>query len=521
MDDLQRHASQSQAEATLVLAGPGSGKTTMLAGRVRWLVDTGVQPARILCLTFSRKAAVSMRGKIDLPGVTVSTFHSFCLALLRERPDLFGVCGGEIADDAGRTASLAELLGDAAHDRLEEIDIARERGEHGELASAYERSLVAAGKVDFAGMALRIVRQAKDDPGFAAWLGGRFSEVLVDEYQDVSPVQETLVRILFEQGARVWAVGDDDQSLYEFRAADVRRIIDFASVFAGASIVSATANYRSSGAIVEAARRLIGHNRARVGKATVAKAGVDGFVVVRGYQDDRAEAAAIGRAVRRLMAGGAPAGEIAILARNNGLVKFLAREVPNVSVMTCHASKGLEWDFVFVAGCEDGVMPAAGAPEEEERRVFYVAATRARIGVSFSYATERFGRQTYRSSFLDELGVREHLGETPTLDDRLMVALARRLPKWLDPGGERRLGDVERETRNVMRGRPERSGTKWTSEDDIGLEDLVERRVAPSDMARLLKRTVQETVSRVEARGLVSASDVGRALFERSRARAT
>lgn len=521
MDDLQRQASQSQADATLVLAGPGSGKTTMLAGRVRWLVEAGEDPSRILCLTFSRKASLAMRSKIGLPAVTISTFHAFCLALMRERADLFGPAASDIVGDDRRAASLAQFVGEAAFDRLDEIDIAREKGALGALAKEYDRALAADGKVDFAGMALRIVARTQEDSEFAAWLGRRFSEVLVDEYQDVSPVQENLVQLLADQGARVWAVGDDDQSLYEFRAADVRRIIDFGRAFAGACIVSATANYRCSAAIVEAARRLIGHNRARVGKATVAKAGTDGFVVVRGYQDDRCEAAAIGRAVRRMIASGVPAREIAILARTNGLAQFLAREVPEVVSMTCHASKGLEWDYCFVAGCEDGVTPAAGAPIEEERRVFYVAATRARIGVSFSYATKRFGRQCFRSSFLDELGVEEKAGQTPSLDDVGMVSVARRLPKWLDPGGERRFGDLERETRNAMQGRPERSGTKWSVEDDIGLEDLVIRRIAPAEMARLLKRTVAETVSRVEARGLVSAPDVGRLLFDRSRPRAS
>ncbi|MCO5088730.1 MAG: ATP-dependent helicase [Methylobacteriaceae bacterium] len=521
MDAYQRQAATSSCEATLVLAGPGAGKTTMLAGRVRFLLENGEQPERILCLTFSRKAAAAMRAKIATPGVVVSTFHAFCLGVLRARRDVFGAVADGLIDDAARAASLAELVGDGALERLNEVDIARERGSTGDLAREFDAELAASGRIDFAGMALRVVDACRADAEFASWIGGGFSQVLVDEYQDVSPVQEALVRVFFDHGATIWAVGDDDQSLYEFRAADVRRVLDFTKAFAGAAVISTAANYRCSEAVVAAARSLIAHNKARVGKAAEARSGVQGVAVTRGYVDDRAEAAAIRRAVQRLLAAEVEPSEIAILTRSNALRDYIARFVgrADVVVMTAHAAKGLEWDYVFVAGCEDGVWPSSGAPVEEERRIFYVAATRARIGVSFSYAGKRFEREAFRSGVLDEVGVEESAGATATLDDGGAVsAPGRRMAKWLEVDLDKsRFSDTARELRNMKQGRPVRSWTSWSDADDAGLEDLVERKVAPGEMARLLQRTVPEVVARVGSRGLICGGDVGRILFERSR----
>ena len=156
---------------------------------------------------------------------------------------------------------------------------------------------------------------------------------------------------------------------------------------------------------------------------------------------------------------------------------------------------------------------------EEERRIFYVAATRARIGVSFSYAVKRFEREAFRSGFLDEVGVEESAGATATLDDGGAVsAPGRRMAKWLEVDLDKsRFSDTARELRNMKQGRPVRSWTSWSDADDAGLEDLVERKVAPGEMARLLQRTVPEVVARVGSRGLICGGDVGRILFERSR----
>jgi len=521
MDEYQRQAATCSGDATLVLAGPGAGKTTMLAGRVAFLLDNGELPERILCLTFSRKAAAAMRAKIARPGVVVSTFHAFCLGVLRARRDVFGAAADGLVDDAARAASLAELVGEGSLDRLNEVDIARERGSTVDLAREFDAELAAVGRIDFAGMALRIVEACRADAAFAAWIGGGVSQVLVDEYQDVSPVQEALVRVFFDHGAGVWAVGDDDQSLYEFRAAEVRRILDFTKAFSGASVVSTAANYRCSEAVVAAARSLIAHNKVRVGKAMEARSGVHGFAVTRGYVDDRAEATAICRAVGRLLAAEVDASEIAILTRSNALADYIARLVgrADVAVMTAHAAKGLEWDYVFVGGCEDGVWPSAGAPIEEERRIFYVATTRARIAVSFSYAVKRCGREAFRSGFLDELGVVEKPGASATLDEVDAVAApGRRIAKWLQVDLDKsRFSDAARELRNAKQGRPARSWTRWSEADDAGLDDLVERRIAPGEIARLLQRTVPEVIGRVGTLGLICGGDVGRILFERSR----
>ena len=118
MDAYQRQAATSSCEATLVLAGPGAGKTTMLAGRVRFLLENGEQPERILCLTFSRKAAAAMRAQIATPGVVVSTFHAFCLGVLRAHPDL----AGKLAQAKRLTAESTSEQASAGLDALTDAE---------------------------------------------------------------------------------------------------------------------------------------------------------------------------------------------------------------------------------------------------------------------------------------------------------------------------------------------------------------------------------------------------------------
>src|SRR5215468_2404370 len=295
LDPVQQSAATGIGRIQLVLAGPGSGKTTTLAGRFVHLVRQGIDRRRILALTFTKKAADEMKLRIaaalDLPSATdlsVATFHGFTFRHLRRNPQLAGLSErfplwdtpqqrhvfssrqmwwNEEADILDIISGAKERLLDAAGFAAEtapEDEILRRAAE---FFRVYERALRDAGAIDFADMVPLVVRTMDKNPGYATAITGAYDHVLVDEYQDINPGQVALIDRFVSAGVKLWAVGDDDQMLYAFRAADVRFILDFPRKYCGVKVHIIDRNYRSATQIVAAANRLIAHNSLRCQKA--------------------------------------------------------------------------------------------------------------------------------------------------------------------------------------------------------------------------------------------------------------
>jgi DNA helicase-2/ATP-dependent DNA helicase PcrA len=255
LDSAQRAAATQAGTIQLVLAGPGSGKTTTLVGRFVHLVRQGVDRRRILALTFTRKAADEMKARIvpalDLDSahdLTVATFHGFAFRHLRSNPQLAGLSEkfplwdtpqqrhvfnsrrmwwNEESDILDIIAGAKERLLDAegfakSIDRDDEV-----LGKAVEFFRVYQQALRDAGAIDFADMVPLVVGAMDENPAYAAGISGAYDHVLVDEYQDVNPGQVALIDRFVRAGRSLWVVGDDDQTLYAFRAADVRFILDF------------------------------------------------------------------------------------------------------------------------------------------------------------------------------------------------------------------------------------------------------------------------------------------------------
>jgi ATP-dependent DNA helicase UvrD/PcrA len=347
LDPSQERAATGAGHIQLVLAGPGSGKTTTLAGRFIHLVRQGTDRRRILALTFTKKAADEMRSRIatalDLPSATdisVATFHGFAFRHLRSHPHLAGLSERFQLWDTpqqrhvfsarrmwwNEETDILDIIAGAKERLLDADAFAAEVDPDDEVLApaieffrVYERALREAGAIDFADMVPLLVRAMDGNRDYAATITGAYDHVLVDEYQDVNPGQIAFIDRFVAAGVKLWVVGDDDQTLYAFRAADVRFILDFPRRYRGAEVHVIGRNYRSAARIVAAAQRLIAHNRARRAKDLKPVTAEAGEIVVRGYSAPDMEARQVARGVARLLEHGHAPHEIAVLYRTGSV----------------------------------------------------------------------------------------------------------------------------------------------------------------------------------------------------------
>ena len=344
----QRAAVEHGAGPLLVLAGAGSGKTRVLTARVARLVaDLGVPPGRVLAVTFTNKAAGVMRDRIaeqlgeDPRGLWVGTFHSICARLLRREGDRLArgsrftiydeddarralkQAMEEVDLDPGRwaPAALRARISDAKNalvgpDEYAEAAFDLMSRAVAKVYPAYEKVLVRSNAYDFDDLLVHTVRLLEDHAEVGDRYAERFMHVLVDEYQDTNHAQYRIVRRLASRHGNVCVVGDDDQSIYGWRGADVRNILDFERDFAGAAVVRLEENYRSTPSILAVANEVISNNRSRKEKRLRTSRPAGEPVTLMRFPDERAEAAWVTGEMERGIGGYRP-DQAAILYRTN------------------------------------------------------------------------------------------------------------------------------------------------------------------------------------------------------------
>jgi DNA helicase-2/ATP-dependent DNA helicase PcrA len=339
----------------LVIAGAGSGKTRVLTRRIAFLLgERGVPADGILAFTFTNKAAREMRERVlalvgpdTARALWVGTFHATCARLLRREaaraglPPAFSIFDrddqlallkqamrrADLSDDLkpglvlARISSAKNAFVDAdglARNALGDVDrrIAR-------AYAAYEEGLARAGAVDFDDLIVRSARLLEDDAEVRGRYATRFRHVLVDEYQDTNHAQFRLVAAFASVHGNVTAVGDDDQSIYGWRGADLSNVLDFERRFPQATVIRLEQNYRSTGNILAAASAVIAHNRARKGKTlwTTHDAGTPLRLVLSG--DEQAEGDRVAREARRVVERGGRLADVAVLFRTNAQSRAL------------------------------------------------------------------------------------------------------------------------------------------------------------------------------------------------------
>jgi DNA helicase-2/ATP-dependent DNA helicase PcrA len=338
LNSQQREAVAAVAGPVLILAGAGSGKTRVITHRIAHLVlDRGVASDQILAVTFTNKAAEEMRARAEalLGGqalrASMSTFHSFCVRLLRREARAAGLDPGFlIYDEDDQLAAVREAmrrldLSEKLHPPrrfLARISARKNSapGEPddgadltGEVMKAYRVVLDAASALDFDDLLLRAVALLDAAPQVCAGWRARFPYLLVDEYQDTNRAQYQLVRLLAGPGGNLTVVGDEDQSIYSWRGADISNILDFEHDFPGARVFRLEQNYRSSQRILDAAGALVARNQRRKGKALVAVKGAGELVRLHEAADEFEEAAWVTGRTAALRA----RGRVAVLFRMN------------------------------------------------------------------------------------------------------------------------------------------------------------------------------------------------------------
>ncbi len=364
LDDLnpeQRAAVTLPDEPALILAGAGSGKTRVLTTRIAWLLQTGrVTPAGILAVTFTNKAAREMLARIEamLPihprGMWVGTFHGLCNRLLRaHHRDAMLPSTFQILDIQDQLASIKRLIKAANVDeeRCPPRDIqyfinsAKDAGRRAadlsssaqdrrwvELYAAYDAQCQREGSVDFAELLLRSVELLSRHQALREHYQQRFGHILVDEFQDTNALQYRWLKLLAGTRVPIFAVGDDDQSIYRFRGANVGNMADFEREFHVRHVIKLEQNYRSHGHILDAANGLIGNNQRRMGKRLWTDAGPGQKLRLFEAGSDGLEAAWIVEQVRELRREGLRLGEIAILYRSNAQSRVIEHALFNAAL---------------------------------------------------------------------------------------------------------------------------------------------------------------------------------------------
>jgi len=350
----QREAVEHGEGPLLVVAGAGSGKTRVITRRVAHLIARGVPAEGILAITFTNKAAGEMRERVAaLVGegrVLLSTFHAFCARVLRvdgagvglprdftiyDRDDQLSVVKDlckELGIDTQHVQPRA-LLAAVSRFKNDGIppDEAEGRGGHGfeglagRIYARYEQTLRASGAADFDDLLLLAARLFREQPAVLERYQRRYRHVLVDEYQDTNLIQDRLARDIAAGHGNLCVTGDPDQSIYRWRGARIRNILEFQTAYPTAKVVRLEQNYRSTNHILAAASGVIGHNAARLMGPLWSELGDGHKPVVLAAEDGEQEAAAVVQRVAELRRQGLALSDVAVFYRTNALSRELER----------------------------------------------------------------------------------------------------------------------------------------------------------------------------------------------------
>ena len=488
----------------MVIAGPGSGKTTVITNRIKYLIDSrSCEPREILIITFTAAAASEMRSRFIKLSADSSyasepcfgTFHSIFYHFLREHPTYSRL---RLAKQSECVNILRQIVFSIIPDNSFTSDyyiyllneISRQKTSLSsepcmplldKLMPRYRADMLKAGLIDFDDMLVLCLKLMRDEPSMLRHLRERYRFLMVDEFQDIDGLQFEIVRMLAAPCNNIFVVGDDDQSIYGFRGSDPGIMLKFRDYYPNASFIELFTNYRSSKPIVRAASRLISHNKLRFDKSFEALSTCRLGIEYARYRDREEEAEAI---VRDILSLPPEIKSIAVLYRthrtgnaimrcidsklraahfrNNNIPgdgdtdsvnkaseadhdrrglgtdskglgsavegscridnkkteelhnKVIAERLNSLRLLTFHASKGLEFDAVYIISANENTTPLKSADNgeiEEERRLFYVALTRAKKYVHISVTSTLYNKKQKISRF-----VRESLGLLKTVN---------------------------------------------------------------------------------------------------------
>ncbi len=334
----------------MILAGAGSGKTRTLVSRLVYLMkEKNVSAYQILAVTFSNKAAREMRERVahdlqmEMGALNITTFHAFCAKLLRNEASYLGLSKSFTIYDDGESLAIAKTILGKYGISLKEISPYALTGyiddlkNHGyydgcperegfkidkqdaffKYYQEYENELSKSNAVDFGGLIVNVIRLLENFPEVLSRYQNRFKYILVDEYQDTNRAQFMLLKLLGDQHRNVCVVGDEDQSIYSWRGADIRNILDFEKVYPESYTIKLEQNYRSSKNIIEAASYVISRNEQRKGKELWTENDTGEHIKIVECNDDKTEGNFVAKEVKSLKQKGVSLSDMAVFYRNN------------------------------------------------------------------------------------------------------------------------------------------------------------------------------------------------------------
>ena len=354
LNPAQREAVETTRGPLLVLAGAGSGKTRVLTMRIAHMIaDEGVRPWQVLAITFTNKAAAEMRERLGaiLPdgtrGMWVCTFHAMCVRMLREDAEAIGYTSNfTIYDDDDSNRMVKSIMSDLRIDQKQfpiravrskissaknamqsaaELESSQNPADRvaGRVYRALDVRLAKANAMDFDDLLLKALELLSKHPDVLEKYQDRFQHISVDEYQDTNHVQYAITNLLAAKYRNLMVVGDDDQSIYSWRGADIQNILDFEKDYPDAKTVRLEQNYRSTGHILNAANAVVAHNSRRKAKRLFTEAGDGEKIKLFQASDERDEGRWIGAEIERLHDAGTSYDDFAVFYRMNSQSRIL------------------------------------------------------------------------------------------------------------------------------------------------------------------------------------------------------
>ena len=331
LNEMQRRAVECVEGPLLVLAGAGSGKTRVITHRIAYLLEQNLaKPWEVLALTFTNKAAEEMRARVaqlvgTIPGMWISTFHAAAVRILRAHAELLGLSSSfVIYDDGDQMTLMRNVMKDLnldstqfkprgmlaaisrAKNELLDEDQYEETADNfytrtvARVYKSYQERLRLHNALDFDDLLFYVVKLLREQPAVLSHYQQKFRYILVDEYQDTNRAQYEIVLLLAGEHRNLCVVGDDDQSIYQFRGADIRNILGFERDWPDATVVKLEENYRSSGNILAAAYHVVKHNQGRKEKKLWTRRDEGEPVIVHAAEDEHQEARFVTGEIRRL-----------------------------------------------------------------------------------------------------------------------------------------------------------------------------------------------------------------------------
>ncbi len=355
LNPIQQEAVRHKEGPLLILAGAGSGKTRVLTYRIAHLIAQGIEPREILAITFTNKAAREMRERVGVlvgsegRGLWVSTFHSACVRILRQEiGNLPGYTRDFIIYDAGDqqaviknclkecnldekkfTARAVEaVISDAKNKLMDCAGFELQAGDYfqrqvARVYRAYQKRLQSSNALDFDDLIMLTVIIFRQNPEVLNRYQERFRYILIDEYQDTNYAQYSLVKLLASRYRNLCVVGDDDQSVYSWRGADVKNILDFERDYPEAKVLKLEQNYRSTQTILKAANCVVSNNEKRKEKSLWTENPQGHPLVFYVADDEHDEARYVAERIRLLHNSGRPYNDFAVLYRTNAQSRVL------------------------------------------------------------------------------------------------------------------------------------------------------------------------------------------------------